>query len=290
MSPAIMITLKIVLSLIMLAVALELNFNDLKYSIKKPKSFLVGVTSQFLLLPVLTFFLVWALPITPHWALGMILIAACPGGNISNFMSLLAKANVALSVCLTFAATILAVFMTPFNLNFWGSLSPVTAKLIQSVSLNVNEVYETIIFILGIPLVVGLILGHKNYSFVPVLRKWLKNFSFLALLGLVIGAIVSNFKLFIDQFWIMFIIVFIHNSLTFIVSYFYPRLFKISHEDSKTISIETGIQNAGLGLAIGLEFFPDIPEAAIISAWWGVWHVVSGLLLIKFWKLRERRA
>jgi BASS family bile acid:Na+ symporter len=145
------------LAVIMFGVALELTIQDFKDIAKNPKSTLIGSFSQFILLPFLTFVLVWLMQPAPSIALGMFMVAACPGGNISNFFSLLAKGNAALSVSMTAIATLLAIVMTPLNFTFWASLYSPTNAILQEISLDLWKVFEIIVLILGVPLVLGMI-------------------------------------------------------------------------------------------------------------------------------------
>ena len=121
-SPTGLMILNIVIAFVMFGVALDIKWQNFKDVVLKPKSAITGIFSQFVLLPVVTFLFIILLNPTPTVALGMILIAACPGGNISNFMSAMAKGNVALSVSLTAVATLGATFMTPLNFALWGKL------------------------------------------------------------------------------------------------------------------------------------------------------------------------
>ena len=149
--------LNIALAVVMFGVALSITINDFKILFRQPKLILVGVLSQFILLPLLTFLLITIIKPLPSIALGMMMVAACPGGNISNFMTHLAKGNTALSVSLTAFATFLAIFMTPFNFQFYGNLYEPTAQILQTVKLKPLDLVKLVILILGIPLVLGII-------------------------------------------------------------------------------------------------------------------------------------
>ena len=123
-SPASMSLLNVILCVVMFSIALDLRLGDFREITRNPKAFLVGVASQFVALPALTFALVWVLEPRPSIALGLMLVAACPGGNISNFLTHRARGNLALSVSMTAFAIAICPLATPFNIAFWGSLSP----------------------------------------------------------------------------------------------------------------------------------------------------------------------
>ena len=144
--------LNISLGLIMFGVALELTVDDFRRVFQNPKSSLIGLISQFVLLPAATFVLIYILKPSPSLALGMLLVASCPGGNISNFMTIMAKGNGALSVSLTAVGSVLAIVMTPLNLEFWGWQYLPTRGILKEVSLDPVDMVKSIILIAGIPI------------------------------------------------------------------------------------------------------------------------------------------
>jgi bile acid:Na+ symporter, BASS family len=275
--------LNIILALIMFGVALELKVEDFKRLLLTPKTAAVGILSQFVALPMLTFLLVWIIQPQPSVALGMIMVAACPGGNISNFMTHMAKGNTALSVSLTAFGTVLAIFMTPLNLQLWGSLYPPTANLLREVSLNAWDMLETIILLAGIPLVLGMIAANFWPKFASVVSRWLKPVSIIVFIAFVLIALSNNLDNFMNHIGLVIGIVFFHNLIALSSGFFLARWSGLNFADQKTIAIETGIQNSGLGLFLIFSFFDGLGGMAIIAAWWGIWHVISGLSLATYW-------
>lgn len=275
--------LNIILALIMFGVALELKVEDFKRLLQTPRIAAVGILSQFVALPLLTFLLVWAIEPQPSVALGMMMVAACPGGNISNFMTHMAKGNTALSVSLTAFGTVLAIFMTPLNLQLWGSLYPPTANLLREVSLNAWDMLQTIILLAGIPLVLGMLAAHYKPSFASIVSRWLKPVSIIVFVAFVLIALSNNLDNFMNHIGLVIGIVFLHNLLALSSGFFLARWSGLSFADQKTIAIETGIQNSGLGLFLIFSFFDGLGGMAIIAAWWGIWHVISGLSLATYW-------
>ena len=136
--------LNLALALVMFGIALEISLADFKKLLKSPKPVLTGVFSQFVLLPLITFLLVyWVAPL-PSFAMGMIMVAACPGGNVSNFISHMAGGNTALSVSLTALATLLAIALTPLNLQFWGNLYEPTSFILREVAIAPLEMIKLV--------------------------------------------------------------------------------------------------------------------------------------------------
>ena len=289
-NPEMMIYLKMGLGLIMLGVALDIDIDDLKSILKKPKSIITGVIGQFLFLPFLTFILITIFKPVPSVALGLILVAACPGGNFSNLFTLLAKGNTALSVGLTFIATVLALFMTPFNITFWGRLYPPTAKLVEQVSLNPAEVAQTVFIVLGIPLVIGMWLKIKRPNIVTKIQIFIKNFSIIFIIALIGGAFATNFDLFAKYIHYIIVIVAVQNFIALGTGFLSSKLLKLPEKNKRAITLEIGIQNSGLGLALAFEFFHDLGGVALVCAWWGIWHAISGTLVAFLFQRKDNIA
>lgn len=285
-NPDQLILLNICLAFLMFGVALDIKISDFKYILKKPKIALIGLSSQLLLLPILTVLLARFFDPPSSVALGMVLIAACPGGNVSNFMVHLSKANAALSVMLTAITTISAVILTPIAFNFWSGFIPGTEALRATISVDTFDMIKTIIQLIFIPLILGMYINHQYESFAGKIRKGVKVFSILIFLSFVVFAMIGNYENIIDHVGKVFWIVLVHNSLGFLLGYSWSRLFKLKKRDARAISIETGIQNSGLGLILIFNFFDGIGGMAMITAWWGIWHLVSGFTLAMFWQRR----
>ena len=285
-SPQALIGLNAVIGLMMLGVSLELKPADFKRIIISPKAPAIGLGAQFVLLPAFTFLLTLILRPTPSMALGMIMVAACPGGNLSNIMTYIAKGNAAVSVSMTAVSTAAAIIMTPFNLSFWGSLNPNTAPILRQVSLNPMDVLSTIILILGVPLAAGMTISHFFPNLIEKIRKPFKVFSFIVFVCFVGAALGANWKIFLKVIGLVVFGVFLHNALALSLGYWSARLFRLSERDSRAVSIEVGIQNSALGLILIFTFFEGLGGMAIVAAWWGIWHIIAGLSLATYWSRR----
>ncbi|MDC6390346.1 bile acid:sodium symporter family protein [Maribacter sp. PR1] len=278
--------MNIVLALVMFGIALEISVNDFKQLWVKPKPVLVGFFSQFFLLPAITFILVYFLRPYPSVALGMFMVAACPGGNISNYITHLAGGNTALSVCLTAIATLVAIFMTPFNLEFWGGMYPPTAELLNSVAIEPIEMVKLVALLLGVPLILGMLMNHWKPSLSNKLAKVFKIVSLVFFIFLVFLALAKNITVFLDYILYIFWIVLIHNLMAFLGGYSLSKIFRLDSKNTRSITIETGIQNSGLGLLLIFTFFDGLGGMALLAAFWGIWHMVSGLLLASYWNFK----
>ncbi|WP_341215959.1 bile acid:sodium symporter family protein [uncultured Wocania sp.] len=279
--------LNVALALVMFGVALGISINDFKNLIKQPKLVLIGVLSQFVLLPFITFLFILLIKPQPSIALGMIMVAACPGGNVSNFMTSLAKGNTALSVSLTAFTTFLAMVMTPFNFQFYGNLYEPTAEILKTIQLELFELVKLVLLILGIPLILGMLLRFKNEILANKLSKILKPLSIVVFIAIVIIAFSKNLEVFNNYIHHVLLIGISHNILAIIIGFLVARAFKLSFKNQKTLAIETGIQNSGLGLLLIFTFFDGIGGMAILAAFWGIWHIISGLLLAWYWSNKK---
>jgi BASS family bile acid:Na+ symporter len=280
--------LNIALAIVMFGVALGITVGDFKRLLEKPKLVLVGILLQFVLLPLVTFGVIILIKPQPSIALGMIMVAACPGGNISNFMTHLAKGNTALSVSLTAFATFLAMFMTPFNFQFYGGLYEPTAQILETVSIEPLELIKVVLLILGIPLLFGMLVRHNFESLAIKLSKILKPVSIIVFAAIVVLACSQNLDVFRDYAHHVIMIGIGHNALAILLGLIVAKAFKFSFKNQKTLAIETGIQNSGLGLLLIFTFFNGLGGMAILVAFWGIWHIVSGLLLASFWSRNSK--
>lgn len=281
--------LNVALALVMFGIALEISIKDFKQLFQNPKPIFTGMLSQFILLPMITFLLVWSTNPIPSIALGMFMVAACPGGNISNFITHLAKGNSALSVSLTAVATLLAVVMTPFNLQFWGSLYAPTASILKEVAISPWEMVKLVSLLLAIPLVLGMWVNHLKPILAKKMAKILKVVSLLFFISLIFLALYNNRDIFMDYIFYVFWIVILHNLLAFTTGFSISKLLGLSQKDRRCITIETGIQNSGLGLLLIFTFFEGLGGMALLAAFWGIWHLVSGLILATVWGYRPLR-
>ena len=301
MNEAGMNAINIVLAFVMFGVALGIKPKTFVDIFKKPQSVFLGILCQMILLPGLTFLLTITFKnwLSPMIALGMILVASCPGGNISNFITSLSRGNTELSVSLTAINTALCIFTTPLNFSFWGGLYLNFAEkrmLLPELEIPFWEIFKTIVILLGIPLVLGILCSQYLPKVAQKLKKPMQYLSVAFFILMVVLTFGNNIDAFMKCIKYIFLIVLVHNLLALGIGFGTGTLFKVPYKDRRTITIETGIQNSGLGLV--LLFNPAIFDPVIwsnnggmvvITAWWGVWHIISGLTLAYTWRLRGRK-
>ena len=288
--------LNITIAIIMFGVALEIKVSHFVELLKKPKPVIVGFVAQFVLLPMATFLLIMAFwkNMTVGVAMGMILVAACPGGNVSNFISTLAKGNPALSVSLTAIATISAIVLTPLNFYIWGSLYSLLGPwadnaLLQELRIDPVEMFKIVFILLGVPIVVGMLTNHFLPRFTNFVKKPIRIFSVIFFIGMLAILFANNYDHFIKHIAWILLIVFLHNALAISTGFSFASVMKLTSQNRRTIAIETGIQNSALGLVLIFNpaIFPQhlaLGGMAIVTAWWGIWHILAGLTIATYWQ------
>ena len=271
--------LNMVLAIVMFSIALELKPADFKRLAQAPKALMTGLFSQFVLLPALTFCLVLLVKPQPSIALGLMLVAACPGGNISNFITHRAGGNAALSVSLTAFSTVSAILLTPANIAFWGSLYGPTREILQKTAIDPVSVAITVGLMLVLPLCLGIMLNVKRPHIAARLRTPMQYVSMGIFIAFVVLALAANWDLFLQFAKAVAVLVLLHNAMALGAGYATATLAGLSAYDRRAITIETGIQNSGLGLILIFGFFDGLGGMAVVAAFWGMWHILSGISL-----------
>ncbi|MCI5095884.1 MAG: bile acid:sodium symporter family protein [Rhodobacteraceae bacterium] len=276
-SPSSLMLLNAILAIVMFSIAIDLKPDDFKRLGRNPRPVLTGLLSQFVVLPVLTFGLVLLTRPQPSIALGLILVAACPGGNISNFITHRAGGNAALSVSMTAVATVGAIFVTPLNIAFWGGLYGPTRAILQETAVDPVQIAITVTLMLILPLCLGVLLNLKRPDLTARLRRPLQILSFLIFVAFILLALMANWSFFLGYAGAVAALVVAHNALALSGGYLSATVAGLSPFDRRAVTIETGIQNSGLGLVLIFAFFGGLGGMAVVAAFWGIWHAISGL-------------
>ena len=292
-SPGSLTIMNVILAFVMFGIALQMSVSEFKDVVRKPKSFITGVVSQVFLLPFATFLLCMALRsiLSQTVALGMILVAACPGGNISNFITSIAKGNVSLSVSMSAFSTLNCVLVTPFNFAFWGNLYSNASKLVIPIKIDFWEMAYTVLILLGIPIVLGILFSYYFPKATKKLIKPMSIFSIVAFIGFIVAALYANIGYFMKYIHLIGLLVIAHNAIALFIGNMSGRLARLSWQDLRSVTIETGIQNSGLGLVLifNPKLFDGLGGMAFVAAWWGIWHIVAGMGLAYFWRWNDQK-
>jgi BASS family bile acid:Na+ symporter len=285
-NPQTLLLLNFVLGFVMFGVSLELKAADFSEALRTPRALVIGLLGHHVLFPAFTFLLVLLLEPRPSIALGMILVSSCPAGNISNFLTHYARGNTALSVSISTLSTLAAIVMTPLNIAFWGAQYGPAQPLLRSVAVNPLEMLLHVFLLLGLPLAAGLFVSRRWPRFTARAQTPMKYFSLAFFLLFVLAALGANWQYFLLYVGMVVGVVFIHNGSALLMGYGLAWGVKLPERDRRAVAIECGIQNSGLGLILIFNFFDGLGGMAVITAWWGIWHIVAGLSLATFWSKR----
>ena len=272
------------LAFIVFSVALHLRVEQVRAVLATPRVLAVGIVAQWLLLPALTLALVLIVQPPPTFAAGMMLIAACPGGNVSNYFAMVARGNAVLSVALTTIATVACALLTPL-------LFVTGMRLIDNPGDPLRVPLGGMLALLFWTVVLPLAAGVAMQRFVPQWAGRARKPSRLLAAGLLAAIIVvgmfNNRGLLGDLGLApMLLLVIAHNAIALAGGYGLARLARCPEPEARAITLETGIQNAGLGLILIFNFYPESGGMMTLVATWGVWHLVAGALLARWWRRR----
>lgn len=282
--------MNIILGLVMFGVALDLRRDDFVQLLRSPRAAAVGLLCQFLLLPAIAWsFSRFASP-SPSFALGLILVAACPGGNVSNAFTHLAGGRTTTSVGMTAVSTLVCLVSLPLNMAFWGSLSDDTAALLRAVAPDPLDMLSSVAVLLAIPIALGTSFARWLPSVAARLRRPFKWFSILAFGAFIVIAFAKNLDVFSTYAAVTFPPVIALNAIALTLGYGGAWVAGLDEADRRAVSIEVGIQNAGLGLVLVFAVFDGLGGMALAAAGWGLWHLVSGLGLALWWGRTAERA
>lgn len=285
-----LVWLNALIAFVMFGIALSIRFSDFSVLRDNKKAIVVGLSAQWLFLPALTFLLVLILAPPPSIALGMLLVAACPGGTISNFFTHAAGGNAALSISLSAISTLACFIITPLNLAFWGSRLPATRQILETVQISGFDMLQIVAAILLLPVLLGIVTAHALPRVADVLRVPMRYFSMSVFIAFVIAAVVVNYRIILPSISAIGLIVLLHNSVAFLLGYTLASLASLESRDVRAISFEAGIQNTALGLILVFSFFDGLGGMALITSIWGIWHIISGSLLAGYWARADKRA
>ncbi len=285
-NPASLVLLNVVLGFLMFGIALDTRVADFKRVARMPLAMAVGIAAQFIVLPALTFGLTLLLQPAPSIALGMILVACCPPGNVSNILTHRAGGNVALSVSMTAISNLISIVVMPLNFAFWGGIHPTASALLKTIALNPGEMVLHIIAIIGLPFVLGLSIAHFLPTLTGKVKKPVRILSFVCLIGFIVAAIAGNWRYFLDYVGLVLLAVALHDAMAFATGYACASATRLAEYDRRAVSFEVGIRNAGLGLVLIFSFFGGLGGMAVVAGVWGFWDIIAGLVLAAWWARR----
>ncbi len=281
------LVLSLVLATMVFSVALELKVEDFRRVSQSPRAVVCGLIPQFILLPVATWAATMLLDLPPGVEAAMMLVAACPGGSLSNVITHFGRGNTALSVSVSAVASVIALVATPFNFSWMVASNPVTAGWLRTLAIDASGIWVSLLLLLAVPMALGLLLGHYQPALTARIRKPLGNFSLFALLAFIVIGLVTQRQLLTLGLLPLLAIVVLHNAGGLLLGFLTSVAMRISERDRRAVMIEGGMQNSGLALGIiAVQFNSDI-DMVVIASLWGIWHIVSGLSLALYWRRKD---
>lgn len=274
------IGLALALILIMFSISLNLRIKDFAFLLQRRTLIFAGVATQIVVLPLLTFALVLLLQPPPSIALGMIVVACCPGGVVSNLLTYLSAGNVAYSVCLTATSSALAALLTPTLILFWSQLYEPTAALLRSIAFDPLGFLIQTTVLLAVPLTIGMIVAARAPDVARRLQKKVALAGTLGLAGAIVYGTVKFLPLLLPALPMLFFFTILHNAAAFCTGAAAGWLLRADVPTRRALVFEVGIQNSGLAIVILLGQFDGLGGAAAIAAVWGVWHLIAGGTLV----------
>ena len=281
--------LAVALFVMMLAVALSLKPVDFKYVMSNPAPYFAGVIGQTIGLPLLTYIICLIINPHPTLALGMLIVACCPGGTVSNLICMMGKGNVALSVSMTATSSLFAAFFTPVTILFWTSIYGPTAELLHTVDFSVFDFLKQTFVLLAVPLTLGMGFRHVFPSAAEKIYKPLSVIAVSLLLLIIILGLQKYWREFLGMGFLVIGLAIAHNFLAFLLGYFMGLISKADKASRRALIIEIGIQNSGLAIVILLTALAGFGGAAAIMGIWGTWHIIAGLSLVGIFRWQDRR-
>ncbi len=284
------IILMTVLATMVYAVSLDLRVEDFRYVARHPKAVGAGLVAQFVLLPAATLGITLLLDLPAATMAAMMLVAACPGGALSNVITYFGRGNLALSLSISAVAHVLALAFTPLNFSLMIAANPRTAAWARAIAVDPRDLVVSLVLLLALPMSAALLTSHRAPRLAARLRKLLGRFAVAALLLFIVGAVAAQWKLFLIELTRTLPIVIGHNALGLALGYGASVFARLKIADRRGVVIEGGMQNSGLALGIiAAQFDSDLAMVAVAGLW-GIWHIASGGSLALAWRYLDRSA
>lgn len=288
-SPTATIILVTIIGFVMFGVALDVKPADIRAVTKYPKAIIIALATQVVLLPLVTLGLTFVLPVSASVALGMILVASSPPGNISQILTHRAGGNVALSVTMTAISLLVYLIALPINVSFWGAMNPDVRQLLREISPDpIRLVFDVIIMIL-VPVTLGILVSTKLPHVATRLKPYVRNTGLFGLIAVVLVLVWLNAATLWASVGLILLVVLAHDVVAFTLGYGVARVSKLAVAERKALTFEVGIRNATIGIGIGLSLFSDYSGVTLVAMWWGLFDIFAGLLLASLWSWHTRQ-
>jgi BASS family bile acid:Na+ symporter len=266
------------LMLIMFGMGMTLTAADFARVLRQPRAVAIGAVLQFTIMPTAAFVVGHALALPPALLVGLVIVGCCPGGTASNVISYLARADVALSISMTFVTTALGVVLTPWLI--WLYVG-------ESVPVPVASMLRSLVEIVVLPVAAGVLLNHLAGRRLAPLKEVFPLVSVGAIVFVIAIIVALNQSRIADSGALAALAVVLHNGIGLAAGYACARALRLSPQSARTVAIEVGMQNSGLGVALALQYFSAL--SALPGALFSIWHNLSGSLLAWWWRRAAER-
>lgn len=281
--PRIGMIVGIMVGFLVFAVSMDLTGEKLLRVLKKPKAPTIGLIAQFGILPFVAFLVGLYLTDVPSIALGLLLVTCCPGGALSNYLTGVAKGDVATSISMTTVSTLFSIILTPVLFAFWVSMNASTLSLIQNISMDPQRVIMTLLIMLVIPVTAGMILRARRPDTANRIRKTVRLIAgilFAVIVAIIIGSNIKSVTLLAQTALFPVVITF---TIAVGLGWGLSTLTGLASADRRAVAIEVAFQNVALAIGLGIAFFPSLPAIAAVSILWGIVHLTLGTGLALVW-------
>ena len=281
--PRIGLIVGIMVGFLVFAVSLDLTWDKLLRVLKRPKAPTIGLIAQYGILPAIAFLTGLFLIDEPSIALGLLLVTCCPGGALSNYLTGVAKGDVATSISMTAISTLFSIVLTPVLFAFWASMNPSTLEVLEHISMDPLQVIVTLLIMLFIPVSAGMLLRAKRPNTAHRIRGGVRLIAGIVFAGIVVMLIGSNFK----SLSLLAQAALLPVLITFVVAvalgWGLGWLARLMAAERRAVAIEVAFQNVALAIGLGITFFPSLGGIAAVAILWGIVHVILGFGLALVW-------
>ena len=281
--PRIGLIVAIMVGFLVFAVALDLTWEQLRRVLKSPKAPAIGLVAQFGILPAVAFGAGMYLTDVPSVALGLLLVTCCPGGALSNYLTGVARGDVATSVSMTTVSTLFSLVLTPLLFALWASMNPSTRAVLQDIQMDPKRVVMTPLVMLIVPVTAGMLLRAKRPHTADKIRVWMRRIAgivFAVVVAMIIGGNIKSLALFAKVALVLVLLTFV---IAVAFGWALAWLTGLVAADRRAVAIEVAFQNVALAIGLGIAFFPSLAGVAAVSILWGVVHLVFGFGLAITW-------
>jgi bile acid:Na+ symporter, BASS family len=274
--PRVGLIVGVMVGFLVFAVALDLTWGQLRRVLENPTAPAIGLVAQFGILPAVAFGAGLYLTAVPSVALGLLLVTCCPGGALSNYLTGVARGDVATSISMTSVSTLSSLALTPLLFVFWASVNPATRAVLQDIRMDPQRVVMTLLIMLIVPVTAGMLLRATRPGTADAIRagtRRMAGFVFAVVVAMIIGGNITSLALFARVALLPVLLTF---AIAVVLGWALAWLTGLVAADRRAVAIEVAFQNVALALGIGIAFFPSLAGIAAVSILWGIVHLAFG--------------